>query len=199
MESRVRNALKRVKFQGAEVANDVWEPTDPGPGQAFLIDLVGCIPRLRRLALRMTGRPGPDCDDLVQETLLRALEKSYQYQQRAGIDLCAWTSRILTHAFLDRCRRRRIEVQVPELLADPASETAEIATWRHVEDADLHEAIGALPASLRETYQLFEAGQGYAAIGSQLAIPVRTVGVRIHRARSRLRAALQTKIARAAA
>jgi RNA polymerase sigma factor (sigma-70 family) len=143
----------------------------------------------------LTGRPGPESDDLVQEALFRALRKSHQYRERAGSDLCSWTSRILKHTFVDGCRKQRNEVLVPDFSTTKWEHPGvDVAAWRYVEDADLDEAVAALPSSLRETYRLFAAGHGYAAIGSHLAIPVRTVGVRIYRARARLRAALRTKV-----
>ena len=198
MESRVRIGLEEVAFGTSEIANDVWRPIEPGAGRGFLAHLVACTPRLRRLAIRLTGRPGAETDDLVQETLLRALQKSYQFKERPGSDLFSWTSQILRHAFLDHRRKQRPEVLVAQFAAtEPECATHEVATWRYVEDADLDDAIRALSPPLRDTYRLFAAGHCYEAIGIQLAIPVKTVGVRIHRARARLRAALQTTVDRA--
>ena len=45
--------------------------------QTIEIDIVSCIPMLRRYALKL-ARNGPDADDLVQDCLLRALPRQQQ-------------------------------------------------------------------------------------------------------------------------
>ena len=60
--------------------------------QTMDIDVVSCIPMLRRYALKL-ARNGPDADDLVQDCLLRALSRQYQFEP--GTDLMAWLTTIL--------------------------------------------------------------------------------------------------------
>jgi len=156
---------------------------------SFPAEVVACLPRLRLLAVRLAGRN--EADDLVQATVLRALEKRRQFQRRGPDDLYFWMSRILRHLHLDGWRQRRCQVVVDldDRLAAEASR--EIAPWRFVADEELAAAIGALPERLRQTYTLFARGLSYAAISRRLKVSPRTVGVRIFRARSRLRQTLQ--------
>jgi hypothetical protein len=51
-----------------------WEMEE---SQTIEIDVVPCIPMLRRYALKLV-RNGPDADDLVQDCLLRALSRRHQ-------------------------------------------------------------------------------------------------------------------------
>ena len=60
------------------------------------------IPRLRRYARALT-RSGDRADDLVQETLLRAIAKSHLWQ--TGTDVRAWLFTILHNQYVNTVRR----------------------------------------------------------------------------------------------
>ncbi|HYD18070.1 MAG TPA: sigma factor, partial [Patescibacteria group bacterium] len=58
--------------------------------------LIGEMENLRRFALRLT-RNASDAEDLVQSTLLRALEKQDYFE--TGTNLFSWTSKIMFNLF----------------------------------------------------------------------------------------------------
>src|SRR5580698_211331 len=60
------------------------------------------IPRLRRYAIALTRKPD-EADDLVQETLLRALAKAHLWQP--GTDLRAWLFTMLHNQRVNAVRR----------------------------------------------------------------------------------------------
>src|SRR5947209_18626066 len=60
------------------------------------------IPRLRRYARALT-RSGDRADDLVQETLLRAIAKAHLWQ--TGTDLRAWLFTIMHNQYVNMVRR----------------------------------------------------------------------------------------------
>jgi RNA polymerase sigma-70 factor (ECF subfamily) len=62
----------------------------------------GEIPRLRRYARALT-RSADRADDLVQETLMRALNKLHLWQP--GTDLRAWLFAIMHNQFVNIVRR----------------------------------------------------------------------------------------------
>ena len=146
---------------------------------------------LYTVAYRLTGNDD-DAQDLVQEVLLRVRRGLGTY--RPG-NLEGWLSRITTNAFLDEVRRRRRRPTEPlgdghraDLPATPAADDVLAATRL---DEDVQAAIRALPPDHRAVLVLCDVvGLGYADIGDALGIPVGTVRSRLHRARARVRAAL---------
>ena len=80
------------------------EPVD----QAFVDGIVASIPSLRAFAISLT-RNGDQADDLVQETLLRAISKQEQFE--AGTSLQAWLFTILRNRFFSAHRKSLREVE----------------------------------------------------------------------------------------
>src|SRR5579863_4251874 len=79
----------------------------------FSDDVVHNMPRLKRFALRLAHNHS-DADDLVQETVLRALAHADQFHPRTN--LLAWLNTILRNYFsTDRKLRLRIEPIDPRL------------------------------------------------------------------------------------
>ena len=74
-------------------------------------DLLVWLPRLTRYARALTGDPAW-ADDLVQDTLERALNKP----PRVAGNLCAWLLTLLRHRFIDQLRARH-EIAVDDATA----------------------------------------------------------------------------------
>jgi RNA polymerase sigma-70 factor, ECF subfamily len=70
------------------------------------------IPRLRRYAWALT-RSGDRADDLVQETLLRAIAKSHLW--RTGTDIRAWLFTIMHNQYVNMVRRAMREESVIDI------------------------------------------------------------------------------------
>ena len=159
-----------------------------------------CAVRLYPAAVRMTGSV-PDAEDLVQETLAKALAASEQF--RPGTNLKAWLHRIMTNLYISGYRKRR--QQPPIVSGDAArwqldfarpgggadSRSAEDHVLAHALNADIVAAIRALPASQRVTVYLADVqGLGYRQICDVTGMPIGSVKSALHRGRTRLRAQL---------
>ncbi|HTP96189.1 MAG TPA: RNA polymerase sigma factor [Burkholderiales bacterium] len=142
------------------------------------------IPRLRRYARALTG-DAESADDLVQDTVERALVKFALWQQ--GTDLRAWLFTIMHNLFVNQLRLRRTDVTGDDIEDIPVrgGETD------HLEVSDLDSALQRLPGEQREVLLLVALEQlSYQETATLLEIPIGTVMSRLSRARARLRAVL---------
>lgn len=142
------------------------------------------IPRLRRYALAMTRDPVA-ADDLVQDTLERAIRKRHLWKRHGS--LRGWLCRILYHIFLNQSthrKRRAREVELdnaPDPIA-PGSPEADLVR------RDIVAAMQELPAEQRAAIALTAVeGLSYDEAAAALDIPVGTLRSRLSRGRERLR------------
>ncbi|HEX5831876.1 MAG TPA: sigma-70 family RNA polymerase sigma factor [Gemmatimonadaceae bacterium] len=143
---------------------------------------------LHAFALKLARSPD-DAEDLVSETVLRALERWEQY--RLGTNIRAWLFTILYHVFVSRKRRVDArEVQPPEAsdgwgMFEAVGETdPEGAFYASFLDDDVVRAIAALPAEYRAVVVLSDLdGLRYAEIARALGVPEGTVKSRLFRGR----------------
>lgn len=117
-------------------------------------------------------RNGADCDDAIQETLLRAWNRISSLRDETVFD--AWLMRILVNECKDILRRR---ARRPQTSMEAAPELA-----APVENTALRDAIFALPLLLHymEGYSVKETAR-------MLHLPETTVHWRLHAARKRIR------------
>jgi RNA polymerase sigma-70 factor (ECF subfamily) len=147
----------------------------------FLLSLVEHSAALRRWARRY----GQDADDLVQETLVRALAARHQY--RADSNLRAWLHQILVHAAINRHRRRARDLRLHARLwcGEEASGSPPEPPW---ERRHLLEALAQLSSGDRQMIELADIAElRYDEVAQLLVCPMGTVMSRLHRARRRLR------------
>jgi len=149
-------------------------------------DLTPHIPRLRRYARALVGdRYG--ADDLVQDTLERALNKFHLW--RPGSDLRAWLFAIMHNVFVNQLRSRAARLETALDDGDLMTQVAPDAD--RLELRDMQSAIATLPAEQREVILLVALEQlSYAEVSKTLDIPMGTVMSRLFRARERLRVQL---------
>jgi RNA polymerase sigma-70 factor (ECF subfamily) len=144
------------------------------------------IPRLRRYARPLTGDDG-EADDLIQDTLERALARLAQW--RDGDSPRKWLFSILHNLHVDGLRRksrRPPHVGLDSVGADQSAPAADGASGR-----DLDRALQLLASEQREVVLLVGLeGLSYAEAAEVLAIPIGTVMSRLARGRGRLRALL---------
>jgi RNA polymerase sigma-70 factor (ECF subfamily) len=142
------------------------------------------IPRLRRYAHALM-RNATDADDLVQDTLVRALSKAHLWQ--AGTDLRAWLFTIMHNSRVNGVRRAvRTGITVPE---DELSRIG-ISGGQHerISLTEVQAAIDRLPEEQRATVLLVGLeGLDYEEAAAVLGIPLGTVRSRLSRARAQLR------------
>ncbi len=154
---------------------------------SFRDDLVAAIPMLRGFARSLSGNRDR-ADDLVQETLAKAIANREKYRQ--GTNLHAWLVTILRNQFYSEGRRRWREVSDAE--GTHAARLTELPM--HDSRMEMREFLGALqvlPIDQREALVLVGAsGLSYEEAAEILGTRVGTVKSRVSRARSRLEALL---------
>lgn len=151
-------------------------------------DIIGAIPRLRRLAASLC-RDRAGADDLVQDTVERALRK---FQQFGGGNLAAWLATIMLNQFRSQRRtlaRRPVLVDIDDPLI--AGKMAGAASGEG--SIDIVAALDRLPEEQRTTLLLRALeGLSYAEIAEAQNIPIGTVMSRLARARETIRQLTET-------
>ena len=148
---------------------------------AIRASLVGLLPDLRAYA-RFLHRDASRADDLVQETVLRALAASAQFQP--GTSAKAWLFTIQRNTFLQRTRAARREDAAMQRAAVTAGEP--IAA-HGAEIADLAAMLWTLPPSLREALLLVGAQElSHEEAADICGVPAGTMRARVSRARAQL-------------
>jgi RNA polymerase sigma-70 factor, ECF subfamily len=142
------------------------------------------IPRLRRYARALTGDRSA-ADDLVQDTLERALSRFHLWRQ--GSDLRAWLFTIMHNIYVNQIRSRSRQQQ--EALDESASEALHAREPDWTELRAISDALARLPDEQRSVLLLVGLEQfTYEEAARILDIPVGTVMSRLSRGRERLRA-----------
>jgi RNA polymerase sigma-70 factor (ECF subfamily) len=141
------------------------------------------IPRLRRYARALLGDDG-EADDLIQDTLERALARLDQW--RDGESPRKWLFSILHNLHVDGLRRksrRPPHVGLDNVGVEQSAPAADGASGR-----DLDRALQLLSGEQRRVVLLVGLeGLSYAETAEVLEIPVGTVMSRLARGRDRLR------------
>jgi RNA polymerase sigma-70 factor (ECF subfamily) len=161
------------------------DPSDPIRAQ-----LLNLLPRLRRYAFALTGSTA-DSDDLVQDTVERALKNLHRWEP--GTQLDRWIFRIARNLFIDGRRAAKREGQVLTN-ADDVEQIAgdgERLVESRMQLKAVQTAFQALPAEQREVVALVLVdGASYREAADLLDIPIGTLTSRIARARLSLAKAL---------
>jgi RNA polymerase sigma-70 factor, ECF subfamily len=145
-------------------------------------DLVEHIPRLRRYARALT-RNAALADDLVQDTLERALRKLDLW--RPNSDLRAWLFTLMHNLFVNRVRDSKPDATSLDEAQDTPVAGGQMSALGL---RDIESALAALPSEQREVILLVALEQfGYAETAEILGIPLGTVMSRLSRAREKLR------------
>ena len=152
--------------------------------ERFLRDaLLGAVPSLRAFAISLTNDP-IRADDLVQDTLLRALSRMDQFER--GTNLNAWLFTILRNLFHTEYRKRRREVEDPDN-AHAARLAVRPEQGSRLEFEDFRAALAKLTPDQREALLLVGAqGMSYEETAAVCGVAVGTIKSRVNRARARL-------------
>jgi len=132
-------------------------------------------------------------DDLVQDTLAKALDRHSQLRDPEAMH--AWLCSILANCWHDHLRggKDTLDIDAIEEGDLPASACCPETDYQQNEVVRrVRAAVGTLPAGQREVITLVDLEEfSYAEVATILAIPIGTVMSRLSRARAALREALK--------
>jgi RNA polymerase sigma-70 factor (ECF subfamily) len=148
------------------------------------------------------ARNRAEAEDLVQDTLVKALRAKDQYE--AGTNLKAWLLKILKNTFINRYRRSGLERNVldgPD--ADPLADgwigastlrsmrDPEGQALRPILEREINDALDAIPEEFRLIVLLADVEElSYKEIADAVGCPIGTVMSRLHRGRRLLKTRL---------
>ncbi len=176
-----------------------------GDRAAFRAIMTRCNQRLFRVA-RAVVRDESEAEDVLQEAYMRAFAAIANFRGEAGI--ATWLTRIVLNEAHGRLRRRKVTVDLDEL--ETAQESAQVLNFPGMIRSDdpeadaaraqirhiLEHAVDALPEPFRLVFILREVeGLTVEETADHLNLKVETVKTRLHRARRRLREALDAQLA----
>ena len=149
--------------------------------------MVQLLPRLRRFAVALTGSRA-DGDDLVQDTVERALKNLHHWEPGTRLD--SWMFRIARNRFIDICRSARhgamVVMHAPDEAATVHTDGVR-AMESHLALQDVARALLALPQEQREALALVVIdGLSYREASDILDVPIGTLTSRLARAREAL-------------
>jgi RNA polymerase sigma-70 factor (ECF subfamily) len=145
--------------------------------------ILAAIPSLRAFAISLSGNVDR-ADDLVQETILRALANIHSFQP--GTNLPAWLFTILRNLFRSEYRKRRREVEDADGSFAQTLKSNPDQIGR-IEFQEFRQALAELPSDQREALILVGAsGFSYEEAADICECAVGTIKSRVNRARSRL-------------
>jgi RNA polymerase sigma-70 factor (ECF subfamily) len=154
---------------------------------AFRENIEVVIPALKRYARALTW-DADRADDLVQETLVRALQSE---RLLLGGDVRSWLYSILTNLNKNRRRSLARRPQVAPLLDDNPD-----ASGTEAEGRDIARALSTLAEEQRSVLLLVMLeGLSYREVADIQSVPIGTVMSRLARARAHVKASLEDRMA----
>ncbi len=159
--------------------------------------LVGELPGLLRYAQLLT-RDAQDAEDLVQETVVRALERAGQFRGDASV--ATWLHRIMFTRYVDDTRRRvpgpvdedaLVRAVEADWRDDAYTVTAEVVLERAERREELLDALLRLPVSYRAAVVLHDVeGLTASAVAEVQEVSLAAAKQRLRRGREMLVSAL---------
>jgi len=151
--------------------------------RAVRLAIVAMMPQLRLFARSLAHNPAT-ADDLVQDTIVKALSNIESF--REGTNLRAWMFTILRNTFYSDLRKRRREVE--DVDGVQAGRLAELPRQDGAIDLeDFKRVFATLCADHREVLTLVGgSGFSYQEAAEVCNCPVGTIKSRLNRARRRL-------------
>jgi RNA polymerase sigma-70 factor, ECF subfamily len=161
----------------------------------------------RRLFRAARGIIGSDweAEEVVQDAYVRAFRALAAFREEAALG--SWLTRIVINEAQDRLRGRRETLPLTDLTQKQMGEIVSFPSGATNSDPErqaalgeirilLEDAIDALPPPFREVFILRQVeGLSTEETARMLSIQPETVKTRLHRARTRLRQALQDRLA----
>jgi len=148
---------------------------------------------LRSFAIRFTQNI-EDANDLVQDTLLKAIRYSELYKE--GTNLRGWLYTIMRNTYINDYRRQSKKLSIISTEEELTSaHLLKSSTNNQVENKflndDIFKALQMLEPAYYTPFMKYFEGFKYHEIAEELDIPIGTVKTRIHMARQVLKKALR--------
>jgi len=148
---------------------------------------------LHSFAIKFT-RDVEDANDLIQDTILKALRYKDNFQE--GTNIRGWLYTIMRNIFINNYKRKAFQ----NTFLDKTDESFFINSSQdmgfdsissQINHADIVTAIGSLSEDYRVPFNMFVEGFHYEEIAEHLGIPIGTVKSRIYHSRQKLMIMLQ--------
>ena len=152
-------------------------------------EIVELTPALRAFARRFL-RNDDDIDDLVQETLLKALNSLHLYHP--GTSLKSWLFTILRNTFCTNYRRQKREPAGMDAAMEQIA-TAPTQEWA-LRERELQHALTLLSDDRRRALTLVAAGTSYEDAAKMCGCRIGTLKSRVSRARECLHSLLGNQL-----
>lgn len=149
--------------------------------------------RLLTLCRRYSGSL-EDAEDLMQEAMIKALDRMPSFRYRGNGSLFAWISRIAINMALNNIRKAHRQPVSAELVPDdiPEPTAEEMAV---VPQERLLEMIAGLPESRRTVFNLYcLEGHSHKEIGKMLGISPKGSASELAKARTQLKKAINDEL-----
>ncbi|RYD78428.1 MAG: RNA polymerase sigma factor [Sphingobacteriales bacterium] len=148
---------------------------------------------LRPFALSLT-RDMEDAQDLIQETLLRALSSQEKFAE--GTNLKAWLYTIMKNIFINNYRRNKkrntiIDTTDDMYVINSNSTQVSNSGESNIAMENVTFAVNMLQEEFRVPFMMHYQGFKYHEIADHLTLPIGTVKSRIHFARKELKKKLK--------
>jgi RNA polymerase sigma factor (sigma-70 family) len=149
--------------------------------------------QLKYFALNLTS-DYEDAQDLLQETLLKAVKYSHKFTE--STNLKAWLYTIMKNIFINNYRRAVKTRTVIDRTKDlHYINVAQVAGPRvpesHMNELEIRKAIANLEEEYKVPFEMYVDGYKYKEIAEYLGLPIGTIKSRIFLARKDLMAALK--------
>ena len=128
-------------------------------------------------------------DDLVQETMVLALQKVHQLKDDAAFD--GWIYTILNNVWLGYLRKTRPSEDIDQIVISDGNSPEHEVLMQQV-DVMVKSAMASLPNAQRQVVSLVDLdGLSYSEVSGILQVPIGTVMSRLNRARNALGTSLK--------
>lgn len=148
---------------------------------------------LRGFALGFT-RDSQDAEDLIQDTMVKALR--YKNNFKEGTNIKGWLYTIMRNIFINNYKRKKFQNTIidsteNQFFINSSTEMQADTVTTVINERDIQDSIDGLKDEFRIPFSMFVEGYHYDEIAEELGIPMGTVKSRIFHARKKLGAQLQ--------
>jgi RNA polymerase sigma-70 factor (ECF subfamily) len=160
----------------------------------FQQHLVSLRQQLYYFALSLT-KDRDDAQDLLQESILRALTYRDKFQDNTNFK--AWLYTIMKNTFINDHRRGKRTAAIMDRVEQERAVVSKVqmpsSPENRVRMGEIQNSLAKLDSAFREPFTMHHEGYKYHEIAEKLDIPIGTVKSRIFQARQRLMGMLTDK------